>query len=83
VIVYGTWAILGNIFLCNPILFSRDKPIGSGNCRDCLAIWYSNASVNIAQDLVILLLPMPLVQTLRIPRTQKRGLAVMIALGAR
>ena len=83
VIAYGAWAIFGNIFLCNPIAFFWDKSIENGHCMDRMVIWFTNAGVNIAQDLVILLLPMPLIQTLHVSRSQKRGLVMVFTLGAR
>ena len=39
--------------------------------------------VDIGEDVVILLLPMPVIQTLQMPRGQKQGLIIMLLLGAR
>jgi hypothetical protein len=83
VVAYGAWAVFGNIFLCSPIASFWDHSIKDGSCMDRSVIWFTNAGVNIGQDIVILLLPMPLIQTLQIPRGQKRGLVIMLALGAR
>lgn len=38
--------------------------------------------MNIAQDVVILLMPMHVIRTLQIPDGQKKGLVTMFALGA-
>ncbi|KAH8708581.1 hypothetical protein GQ44DRAFT_627624 [Phaeosphaeriaceae sp. PMI808] len=81
VVTSGAWAVFSNVLLCNPIAFFWDKSIKDGNCMDRMVIWFSNAGLNIAQDLVILLLPMPLIQTLQISQSQKRGLVFMFALG--
>ena len=60
-----------------------DTSVKDGNCMDRGVIWFTNAGLNIAQDIVILLLPMPLIQTLQISKSQKRGLMIMLALGTR
>ena len=79
----GAWAVFGNIFLCSPIASFWDKSIKDGDCMDRSVIWFTNAGLNIAQDVVILLLPMPLIQTLQMAKSQKRGLITMLALGSR
>ncbi|KAF2829910.1 hypothetical protein CC86DRAFT_367820 [Ophiobolus disseminans] len=77
----GAWALFGNIFLCSPIASFWDTSVKDGNCMDRGVIWFTNAGLNIAQDIVILLLPMPLIQMLQISKSQKRGLVFMLALG--
>lgn len=79
----GAWAVFGNVFLCSPIASFWDASVEDGNCMDRAVIWFTNAGLNIAQDVVIILLPMPLIQTLQISKSQKRGLMIMLALGAR
>jgi hypothetical protein len=83
VLVYGTWAASSNLFICNPVsFFWNNGPDKIGYCMDRKSIWYTNAAVNIAQDLIIILLPMPLVRTLQIPRSQKRGLVTLMMISA-
>jgi hypothetical protein len=83
VLVYGAWAASSNIFICNPVSFSWNKGSDKvGYCMDRKLIWYTNAAVNIAQNLIIILLPMPLIRTLQIPRSQKRGLVMMMMISA-
>jgi hypothetical protein len=79
--LYGVWALFSSIFLCYPIRFFWDKSIQDGKCIDQFAVWFSNASINILQDFVILLLPMPMLRNLEIPRRQKRALMMVFALG--
>jgi hypothetical protein len=50
---------------------------------DRLVLWFANAGVHITQNIIILLLPMPLIRTLQISNTEKRGLLVMFGLGVR
>ncbi|OAL51164.1 hypothetical protein IQ07DRAFT_507850 [Pyrenochaeta sp. DS3sAY3a] len=82
VIAYGAWALFSNIFLCNPVMFMWDKSVKGGHCLNELVIWFTNAGINIALDLIILLLPLPTIPTLQISAGQKKGLVVMFSLGA-
>ncbi|KAF1938894.1 hypothetical protein EJ02DRAFT_270253 [Clathrospora elynae] len=82
VVAYGIWAIFSSIFMCTPVAFSWDKSISHGHCTNQLIVWILNAAVNIAQDLVIFVMPMAVIRTLRIPKGQKKGLVIMFALGA-
>ncbi len=68
------------IFQCHPITKAFDQRV-EGHCINNGHFWYTNASFNIATDLIILILPMPLVYRLQIPRMQKVGLALVFALG--
>jgi hypothetical protein len=71
------------VFICSPITFSWDKSIEDGRCINQLIIWVVNAGVNIAQDVVIFLMPLSIVRALQIPKAQKEGLVAMFVLGAR
>ncbi|KAF1977902.1 hypothetical protein BU23DRAFT_452096, partial [Bimuria novae-zelandiae CBS 107.79] len=82
VVVYGLWTLLGSIFLCFPVAFFWDKSVSNGQCLDQKAVWFTNAGVNIAQDVVILFLPMTVVKTLSIPKKQKRALIVVFGIGS-
>lgn len=81
VAIYGLWTLVGSIFLCYPVAFFWDKTFANGKCLNQEAIWFSNASVNIAQDVVILFLPMAVLKSLDIPSKQKRALIVVFGLG--
>jgi hypothetical protein len=45
------------------------------------AKWFSDASVNILTDLILLSLPMPYLKGLNLPTRQKAGLIAVFALG--
>lgn len=81
IVVYGTWTLFGSIFLCFPVDFFWDKSIPGGKCLNQEVVWFSNAGVNIAQDVVILFLPLPVLRKLAIPSRQKKALIVVFALG--
>jgi hypothetical protein len=83
VVGYGAWAVASSVFICSPVSFSWDISISDGHCMNQLVVWVANAGVNIAQDLVIFIMPLFVVRTLQIPQDQKKGLVLMFALGAR
>lgn len=77
--VYGVWTIFGSIFMCVPVkAFWMD---GEGKCMDRLAIWFSNAALNITTDIVIFAIPIPLIRSLQISRKQKIALIIVFAVG--
>ncbi|KAF2199329.1 hypothetical protein GQ43DRAFT_433488 [Delitschia confertaspora ATCC 74209] len=78
---YGTWAFCGSVFICAPIPFFWDKSIKGGTCLNELIVWYLNASMNIATDFAIIILPMLVLRSLKIPIRQKRTLFMIFALG--
>ncbi|KAH7090690.1 hypothetical protein FB567DRAFT_298255 [Paraphoma chrysanthemicola] len=83
VIAYGSWTVFGNIFLCSPIAFFWDKSAtNNGHCMDRTVVWFANAGVNIALDMIIFLLPLPLTRTLQISKSQRRGLLLIFGLSA-
>jgi hypothetical protein len=75
------WTLFGNIFMCTPVSFFWNKAIPGGKCLNQFVVWFTNGTVNIFQDFVILILPMPALRSLKIQKGQKRALMVMFALG--
>lgn len=82
VVASGAWGIFGNVFMCYPINFFWDKTV-QGRCLNDYIVWFSTAGLNIGQDVVILFLPIRVIRSLQISRSQKKGLLTMFALGAR
>ncbi|KAF6825413.1 hypothetical protein CPLU01_10293 [Colletotrichum plurivorum] len=77
--VYGAWTVFGSVFMCVPVsAFWND---GTGKCMDRLAFWFSNAALNIATDIVIFAIPIPLIRSLQISRKQKIALIMVFAVG--
>jgi hypothetical protein len=44
-------------------------------------VWYANAVMQIFTDVVILILPMPLLSKLHLPRRQKVGMMLVFGVG--
>ncbi|KAH6675345.1 hypothetical protein F5X68DRAFT_246505 [Plectosphaerella plurivora] len=52
-----------------------------GKCLDFLTIWYIMASFNLTTDLIIFVMPLPVIRSLQLPRRQKIMLFAVFGLG--
>ncbi|TQV97232.1 integral membrane protein [Cordyceps javanica] len=68
------------ILQCRPIPFSWDKTL-HGKCINIKAFWYAQSGWNTFMDVVVLLLPVPLVVKLQMNRRSKFGLLIVFILG--
>ena len=75
-----TSGVLVAIFSCTPIYYFWDMS-GDGRCINSYAFIVAEAGLSIFTDLVILLLPMPLVWRLKVTLKQKVGLTGIFLLG--
>ncbi|EFW19687.1 hypothetical protein D8B26_007883 [Coccidioides posadasii str. Silveira] len=80
VALYAIVSIIVTIFECIPIVKVWDRST-NGTCINFTAFWYANAAWNITTDLIILILPMPVVHTLYLPYRSKFGLTAIFTLG--
>ncbi|KAL2853622.1 hypothetical protein BJX68DRAFT_265089 [Aspergillus pseudodeflectus] len=80
VILYSTWAIVSGFVNCVPVAKFWDREL-PGTCLSFEAVWFFNASMNITTDLTLLVLPMPLISQLHLPKRQKFALLAVFALG--
>jgi fucose permease len=72
-----------NIFQCRPPRAAFTYPVpDNSSCTDIVTLYLSSAPVNIITDLAILLLPMPLLTGMRLPKKQKRILVATFSAGA-
>ncbi|KAK5164648.1 uncharacterized protein LTR77_009854 [Saxophila tyrrhenica] len=74
------WGVFGGTFLCSPVAKLWD-PSMEGSCMSAVDYWYSVAGIDIGLDFLILLLPLPAIVRLRLPRKQKLGLVLVFLLG--
>ncbi|KAL6864649.1 putative PTH11-typeG-protein-coupled receptor [Trichoderma novae-zelandiae] len=80
VITYCVSSIIATICQCNPVAKAFDKTL-PGTCIDLARFWFANAGFSIATDIIILLLPMPLVYQLEAPGAYKIALMAVFAIG--
>ncbi|KAL2865827.1 uncharacterized protein BJX67DRAFT_382510 [Aspergillus lucknowensis] len=78
--ISGIWMVLGTLLVCIPVQAFWDRTI-EHTCLSRALIWFLNAALQIAGDLILVILPMPPLIRLRIPLRQKVGLVVIFALG--
>lgn len=72
-----------NIFQCRPPRAAFTYPVpDNSSCTDIVTLYLSSAPVNIITDLAILLLPMPLLTGMRLPKKQKIILVATFSAGA-
>ncbi|KAE8375925.1 hypothetical protein BDV26DRAFT_266899 [Aspergillus bertholletiae] len=78
--LYGSWAVLSAFLNCIPVAKFWDKTV-EGYCLDDKGLWFSNASMHITTDLAILIIPIPALVKLDLPKRQKIALITVFALG--
>ena len=80
-VLYALYTIFTSFALCQPAAFFWDKSIKGGKCLNMLALWFTNAAINIFTDLGILALPIAVVMTLSLPKPQKIFLYIVFGIG--
>ncbi|KAH8848390.1 hypothetical protein MCOR01_001767 [Pyricularia oryzae] len=81
--IVGAWSIsqiFMGIFICVPVSGFWD-PRPDMRCLPELTTWYANAIGNIIADLMIIVLPLPMIKGLNLPGTQKLVLVGIFCLG--
>lgn len=71
----------GTIFQCTPVHRAWDRTV-PGHCTSNMAFWFSHAAFNSFFDIVVYLLPIPMIRTLKLAKGQKTGLISIFSLGA-
>lgn len=69
-------------FHCNPVRKAFDFQIAHGSCLDAGALYMATAVSNIITDVILFLLPTPLVLRLEMDRAQKIGAIVIFGIGS-
>ncbi|KAF4629745.1 hypothetical protein G7Y89_g8399 [Cudoniella acicularis] len=70
--VFAWWIgiMLGTVFMCHPISKGW-LPLGDGYCNDISQLWIGSAVPSVAVDLIILLLPLPMLFKLQMSRIRR------------
>ncbi|KAE8350446.1 hypothetical protein BDV28DRAFT_150926 [Aspergillus coremiiformis] len=80
VVISGLWMIFATLFMCIPIRGAWDPSIPR-RCIPNSILWSLNAALQITSDIIIVILPMPLLAKLQLPRRQKIALIAVFAFG--
>ncbi|KAK5655645.1 hypothetical protein OQA88_5576 [Cercophora sp. LCS_1] len=82
-VIYGLWTFFSSIFTCYPVEAYWLALFGvKGKCMNKTALTFSNAAVNIATDLILIVVPAPLLWRLQIPRKQRIILMCLFGVGS-
>lgn len=81
-ILYFLSVLLETFLLCTPVQFNWDKTI-AGTCNPHSQIAFIIAgTTNLVIDVVVVILPMPMLWQLHLPLARKIGIMAMFSLGA-
>ncbi|KXT08850.1 hypothetical protein AC579_1482, partial [Pseudocercospora musae] len=82
VIGYSIALFFGLLFACTPLQMNWDITITDGHCANKGVMYLSTAGLNAATDVILLVMPIPMVSKLQVPARQKIGLLAMFAIGS-
>ncbi len=68
------------IFICTPISYFWTRT-GKGHCINEILMFYISAALTVLADVLILLLPMPIIWRLQMQRSKKIGVMAIFLLG--
>ncbi|KAE8153033.1 hypothetical protein BDV25DRAFT_44857 [Aspergillus avenaceus] len=72
---------LALIFGCSPLEKSWNLAITEGSCISQTGVYLATAVTNTVSDVVLILIPIPIILTLRLPFVQKLGVACVFGIG--
>lgn len=83
VIAWTIYTFFAVLFQCTPVHYSWDFPRGSiqGQCVNLTGAYIGSGITNTLSDLAILILPMPIIWQLQIPKKQKMVICGIFLLG--
>jgi hypothetical protein len=82
VVGYNIALMLPLIFACKPFMKTWDVSIIEGSCIDRTPVFMATAVMNMVTDILLLVLPIPMVLRLQMPRSQKIGLFCAFGVGS-
>lgn len=74
--------ILITILSCDPIPFFWDRDLPAGRCTDVAALAYANSGLAVAQDALLMALPVAMLWRLNMPQRRKVLVGGMLAVGS-
>lgn len=80
VLLWAVEAVLASLLLCHPISANWHRVPG-GHCGDQVTIYFANGLLNLATDVAVIVLPLPYMYRLRMPKHTKVVLSIVLSLG--
>lgn len=81
VVGYSIAIIFALVFACNPIEKAWDSTITTGSCVNRSGLYIATAVTNIVTDFALIIVPIPLVVSLQMPKVQKIYLVLIFFIG--
>lgn len=84
VVLVVTWVAysIGYLLQCRPLQYYWNKTIPDGQCIDIEMSYRTTGLPNILTDIAMLIIPLPTVWQLRVPRIRKVGLTFIFLTGS-
>lgn len=82
VVGYNIALVFPLIFTCTPFMKAYDITITEGTCIDRTPLYMATAVLNILTDIILLVLPIPMIVRLQMPKVQKVGLICIFGVGS-
>lgn len=82
VVGYNIGIVFPLIFACRPLKRNFDVTITEGYCINRTPLYIATAVLNIVTDIMLLILPIPMIVRLQMPRVQKIGLILIFGVGS-
>jgi hypothetical protein len=80
VFIWAVTGMLGTLLICLPI--DRNwNPLEPTNCGNRIYFWETYGILHVITDVFILILPLPVLKMLPLPRVEKRVLIAVFCLG--
>lgn len=67
--------------VCHPVSLLWDKTIVGGRCADIVAAYQIVSGLNLLLDVIIILLPMPILWNLQMPASKKLAISAIFGFG--
>ena len=80
-IAYWASNIVRMFYLCFPFAYLWDKSIIDGTCSNLPVAYVASSIINLLLDVVVIVLPMPVLWALRIPTSKKIAISAMFGIG--
>ena len=82
VIAYWFSTIIRMFFLCRPLAYTWNKTIANGSCVNLPAVYLSVSIINLLLDVMVIILPMPMLWKLQMPASKKLVISGVFGIGA-
>ena len=80
-VAFGTTAVIADCFICQPIRYRWAPSVVHGSCGDQKSLDMYIAILNLLQDIIVVVLPIPILWRLQMARSKKMGLIGIFGVG--